>query len=75
MDMTSKYYINFVLYKCFFVNYSHGFSFHIMISVTVVPWWMHYNNQPWCLTIEPTALRSGVTFKKEKEIENTNNII
>ena len=38
MDMARKYNINFVLYEPWFKHHSHGFSFHIMIVVAVIPW-------------------------------------
>lgn len=44
MDVTGKYYINFVLNEPRLKHYPHGFSFHVMIVVTVIPRGMQKNN-------------------------------
>lgn len=49
MNMTSKYEINLVLHEPWLKHDSHGFTFHIMVTITIVPWGMHKNNQPRCL--------------------------
>lgn len=50
MDMTSKHNINLVLNKPGLKHNSHGLPFHVMVCVTIVPWRMHKNNQPWCFS-------------------------
>lgn len=44
VNMTCKNHIYFVLNKPWLIYYSHGFAFHVMIAVAVVPWAMHKNN-------------------------------
>lgn len=41
MNMTSKHDINFVLDKPWLIHYSHCFTFHIVIIVTIIPGGMH----------------------------------
>ena len=49
MNMTSKHNINLVLHKPWLKHYPHGFSFHVVIFVAIIPRRMHKNDQPWSL--------------------------
>lgn len=49
MDMSSKYYVNFVLNKPTLKCCSHAFAFHVMCVITIVDWNMHKDYQPRCL--------------------------
>lgn len=50
VNMSSKHNINFVAYKPRLKHDPHGLPFHVMIIVTVIPWGMYKNNQPWGFT-------------------------
>lgn len=50
MNVTSKNKVDFILHEPWFEHDSHGLTLHEVITVTVVPWRMHENNQPWCFT-------------------------
>ena len=47
MNMTGEYNVDFALDKPRFEHNSHALSFHVVVSIAVVPWGMNQNNQPW----------------------------
>ena len=47
MNMAGKHKIDFVFNKPGLKHHSHAFSFHEMVIVTVVPWRVKKNNEPW----------------------------
>lgn len=49
MNMARKHNINFIFNKPWFIHNPHGFTFHVVIIVAIIPWRVHYNNQPWSL--------------------------
>lgn len=82
MNMTSKDNVNLVLDKPWLKHDSHGFSFHVMVIVAVIPWRMKKNNQPWGLRsvhfgellLKPIILWCVLTYKRnaeENEIKNS----
>lgn len=73
MHMTGKHNVNLVLNKPRLKNYSHGFSFHVVVIVAIIPWSVHENDQPrrlapvhfWQLFFKPLVLRSVYSWKDE----------
>lgn len=47
MDMAGKHDIYFISDQPSFKHHPHGLSFHEVVFITIVPWRMHENNQPW----------------------------
>lgn len=74
MNMASEYNVDLILYKPWFVHNSHRFALHVVVVITIVPWWMHENDKPRGLrsiyfrqlSLEPLVLRSVFPLYKEK---------
>ena len=79
--MAGKNHIYFVRNEPLLVHNSHGFSFHIVVVIAVIPRRVHKNNQPWRLgpvdfwqlLFEPLVLRRVFPYKVRKPfgIEDT----
>ena len=76
MHMSCKYEINFVLDEPRLIHHPHGFTFHVVIVVAIVPWSVHEDDQPWCFTpvdlgklsFKPLVLRSVLSWKRNNSI-------